>query len=129
LGLLVIERSRARQKPRLNWIRKGDVNTKFFHLMANTRKRKNFIHSLQTTNGSVISQQDKQDVVYRHFLQHTGTYVPRQCLLNFDALGWEPQQLSHLDQPFTGVEIKTVIMEAPKDKAPSSDGFIGSFFS
>jgi uncharacterized protein YceK len=96
--------------------------------MVNARKRKNFIHTLQTTSGTATTQQAKQEVVYRHFLQHTGTYAQRR-MLNFNALGWEPKQLGHLDLPFSDEEIKRVIMEAPKEKAPDPDGFIGSFFS
>jgi hypothetical protein len=44
-------------------------------------------------------------------------------------LGWEPRQLQHLDQPFQEQEIQSVILAAPKEKAPGPDGFIGLFFS
>jgi hypothetical protein len=38
LGLANIERSRARQKSRLTWVKKEVVNTKYFQIMANVRK-------------------------------------------------------------------------------------------
>jgi hypothetical protein len=68
-------------------------------------------------------------VVYNHFLHHTGTYVPRPCSLNLNALGWEPRHLDHLDNPFVEEEIKKVISLAPKKKAPGPDDYIGLFFS
>jgi hypothetical protein len=67
--------------------------------------------------------------IFNHFLNHTGTYVPRTYSLNFAELGWEQNQLSHLDLPFSQSEVYAVIKATPKDKAPDSDGFIGSFFS
>jgi RNA polymerase-interacting CarD/CdnL/TRCF family regulator len=39
LGLATIEKSRARQQSRVTWMKKGDANTKFFHIMANTRRK------------------------------------------------------------------------------------------
>lgn len=56
LGLAAIEKSRACQTSRLTWLKKGDVNTKFFHIMANIRRKKNFIHALHTTSGLVTAQ-------------------------------------------------------------------------
>jgi hypothetical protein len=128
LGLSVLEKSRARQKSRLTWLRLEDANTKYFHLMANARKRKNFIHSLNTDNGMALAHQEKQLAIYNHYLKHTRTYTPRSCLLNFAELGWKQNQLSHLELPFSESEVHTVIKEALKDKAPRPDGFIGSFF-
>jgi hypothetical protein len=97
--------------------------------MANARRKKKFIHSLQTDQGLATSQAKKHSAIYNHFLQHTGTYMPRQCSLNFHELGWQPRPLMHLDLPFTEEEIRTVIKEATKEKAPGSDGFISLFFN
>lgn len=128
LGLAAIEKARARQKSRLTWLRKGDVNTKYFQIMANVRKRKNYIHALQTNERVVTSQQEKQQVIFDHFSSHIGKYHPRTCTLNLSNIGWEPKDLSHLDDPFTEDEIKRAIFAAPKEKAPGPDGFIGKFF-
>jgi hypothetical protein len=46
LGLAAVERSRERQRSRVTWLRKGDANTKYVHLMATMRKQINFIHVL-----------------------------------------------------------------------------------
>jgi hypothetical protein len=41
LGLAAIQKSRLRQKSPLTWLQKGDVDSKYFHLIANARKRRN----------------------------------------------------------------------------------------
>jgi hypothetical protein len=67
--------------------------------------------------------------VYSHFHNHIGTHVPRSCQLNLASLEWHPEDLSHLDHAFTKEELKRVVLEAPKEKAPGPDGFIDLFFS
>ena len=54
-GLAVIEKSCIRQRSRLTYIRSGDANTKLFHMKANARRRKNYIHCLQEDGGLVFS--------------------------------------------------------------------------
>lgn len=34
------------QKSRIKWLKEGDMNTKFFHLMVNWRRKKNEIKGL-----------------------------------------------------------------------------------
>jgi hypothetical protein len=114
LGLAAVEKSRARQKSRVIWLKKEDANTNFFHIMVNIRKQRNYIHSLESDGNLALSQNDKQEAVYSHFQNHIGTYVPRACLLNLSSLDWNPQDLSHLERPFSKEEVKKVIAEAHK---------------
>jgi hypothetical protein len=44
-------------------------------------------------------------------------------------LGWKPQELHHLEMPFSKNEVKIVVKEAPKEKVLDPNGYIGSFFS
>lgn len=128
LGLAAIEKSRAKQKSRVTWLKKGDANTKYFQIVANNRKRKNFIHCLLTENGTATTQRRKHEVVFKHYQSHIGTATPWTYTLNLDTLGWQPRNLENLDVPFTEEEVKVVIMQGPKDKAPGLDGSIGLFY-
>jgi hypothetical protein len=122
MGLAAIEKSTTRQKSRLTWLRKGDANIKYFQVMANVRKQKNHIHSLQLDNHLATSQQQKHQAIYDHFLQHIDTYVPRACALNLSELGWQPKDLRHLETPFSEQEVRAAIFDSPKEKAPGPDG-------
>ncbi|XP_028054757.1 uncharacterized protein LOC114258954 [Camellia sinensis] len=57
------------QKTRLTWIANGDKNTRFFHILASSRQRKNLLDSIKE-NGVIYEQPDvmKQTVV-RYFSQ------------------------------------------------------------
>jgi hypothetical protein len=129
LGLATVQKSQARQKSRLTWLKKGNANTRYFQIMAIVRKKKNFIHALHSDDWVAWSHRDRGKVIYDHFLQHLGSYVPRKCRLNLANLGWQPKSLVHLEADVTESELQNVILNAPKEKAPRPDGFIGLFFS
>jgi hypothetical protein len=59
IGLAAIEKNRARQRSRLKWLRHGDANSNYFHLMANSRKKKKYIHTLQAENVLAVTQREK----------------------------------------------------------------------
>jgi hypothetical protein len=129
LRLVALDKSRAMQKFRITWLRKGDANTNIFHLMANIRKQRNFIHLLQADENIALNQNEKQEAVYSHFQNHIGTHVPRSCLINLPSLEWHPKDLSHLELSFSEEELRKVIAETQKEKPPGPDGFIGLFFN
>jgi hypothetical protein len=97
LGIVSVQKARAKQHSRLVWMRLGDANTKNFHLMANNRRRKNFIRSLVRDGRLLTSQEDKLHEVHNHFTQVIGRAGARQRAVRWDNLGYSPFELSDLD--------------------------------
>jgi hypothetical protein len=129
LWLAAIERDMAKQRSRQIWMMLGDANTKYFHMVANQRKKKNCIHSLQSNVGVPISQEGKQKVAFEHFNAHIGTHIPWGCSLNLDNLSWPSIPLHCLEEKISEAELLATIQASPKEKALGLDGFIGLFFS
>jgi hypothetical protein len=111
------------------WLRAGDANTRFFHVKANGRRRKNFIHSLSREGGTdAISQEEKRQVVDAHFHAILGTTPLPSATFNWESLGLPSLDLSALDADFSLAEIHDAVKAMPSDKAPGPDGFISNFF-
>jgi hypothetical protein len=128
LGLLSIQKIKLLQRSRLTWIRLGDANTKLFHSRANGRRRKVHIQSRTTATGTVITNDDKAEVLLQHFKGLLGTKATRHCSLDWASLDYTPHDLSDLDAPFSTREIWDAVFSLPSVKAPGPDGFIGAFF-
>lgn len=127
LGLATLVKIRIRQRARLTWLKCGDVNSKFFHLKANSRKRKNFIPALITPSGIAVTTEQKEAELERYFSQRLGQYVPRSLTLNWSELSLPSLDLSELEEDFTEEELKEAISNLPPQKAPGPDGYIGLF--
>ena len=56
LGSSSFERTIARQRSRIRWLRDGDVNTRLFHAAANGRRAKNFIPSIRVGDEFLTGQ-------------------------------------------------------------------------
>ncbi|OAY66559.1 hypothetical protein ACMD2_10454, partial [Ananas comosus] len=56
-------KSRARQQ----WLREGDGNTKFFHAVANGRRRENSIDGFEDDGRIILREEDKRDYFFRKF--------------------------------------------------------------
>jgi hypothetical protein len=97
-------------------------------LHASNRRRKLFIPSLKLSTGMAVSQQRKEEVVFDHFVNLLGQTQSRSACLNWTHLGYEPHNLSELEEPFEEEEIKRIIKQLPNEKAPGPDGFIGLFY-
>jgi hypothetical protein len=128
LGLTSLQRTIARQKSSLRWLREGDAYTKLFHLNANHRRRKNYIPSLLVDSRTLTREDEKAAAAFTFFDGILGVSHERSCTLDFEELSLSRLDLQDLGQSFTEAEIWEVIKELPLDKAPGPDGFTGRFY-
>uniref|UniRef100_A0A453QMD7 Uncharacterized protein n=1 Tax=Aegilops tauschii subsp. strangulata TaxID=200361 RepID=A0A453QMD7_AEGTS len=75
-----------RKASRLTWLKLGNAGTKFFHAKMRSRRRKNFIHILQTSNGIATSHEDKEAVIFEHFSSFLGSKGARTRAIDWSQL-------------------------------------------
>lgn len=128
LGLSSLERTVACQRSRITWLAEGDACTKFFHLHANHRRRKNFIAHIKVDGVLVSDQDEKTDAVDSFYGDLLGSSPERPFSLDLGYLGVQSHDLSDLDEAFTEEEVWGVIRSQELDKAPGPDSFSGRFY-
>jgi len=128
LALASLKRTIARLRSRIDWVRDGDANTKFFQLHARHRKRKNFIGKLVSGDQIYTKHEDKARLLDEFYEGLLGTSLDRARTINLDALGILSHDLADLELPFTEEEVWKTIKQLPPDKAPGPDGFTGRFY-
>jgi hypothetical protein len=69
LGLSSLERTIARQRSRITYLKDGDANTRFFHLHASYLKRKNSIGSLEADGVRVTEHEAMAALLQRYYEQ------------------------------------------------------------
>ena len=128
-NLLSLEEISLRQKSRMLCIKEGDNNTKFFHKVANSRRRYNHLSVLEVDG--VIYEEDSEvadQVVqfYKKLYTETEEWRPFVEGLEFDQI--EGLEREWLERRFEKEEILRVVKELEGDKAPSLDGFSMAFY-
>jgi hypothetical protein len=118
-----------RQKSRVKWLKEGDKNTKYFHTVANSHRRRNSIRQL-SINGVLSTDQEaiKAEIsgFYRQLYIEDTTYRPSLDGLSFSSIS--PEEASWLERPFEEEEISQVVRNMNGYKAPGPDGFPMSFY-
>ncbi|KAM3020904.1 hypothetical protein ACUV84_040901 [Puccinellia chinampoensis] len=128
LGLASLQRTMARQRSRLLWIKEGDANTTFFHAHASKCRRRNHMFKLKKGDREVTDQQEMEELATEFFTDLIGQPKERVEEINLDALGLSRLNLDDLEANFTEEEIWSVVKNLPADKSPGPDGFSVLFF-
>jgi hypothetical protein len=120
-----------RQRSRIQWLAEGDKNTRFFHLRASQRKKKNRILELTKADGSVTRDEAAMGLEANGFYQNL--YTSEGVSNMEEVLSSVPRRVdmainSKLDAPFTCEEVKMALFEMYPTKAPGPDGFPAHFF-
>jgi hypothetical protein len=105
LGLASLERTIARQRSRLRWLKEGDANTKLFHAVANGRRVKNYISAVRIGDEIITDQERKVEAFTEAFSHLLGKIEVREAGLNLQELDIKTADLAELDNMFTEEEI------------------------
>lgn len=124
----ILWKTRAKQ----HWLKEGDCNTKFFHAIANGRKRNNAIEVIEDDNGKHIHNEDQKRTYFFHSFKRLFGQVeddPSSVgdwsdLYRADSLS-DPDSITNL---FSLEEVKKATFQLGSDKAPGPDGFPLIFF-
>ena len=117
----------------MNWPLQGDLNTAFFHKMANGKnKKKNYIFSLNQDDEIIEGDENILKTASDYYKTLFGPSDSTVCKM--DPLCWSPeekvsQEESELvDSKFSEEEIKNVVFSIEKNTAPGPDHMPVEFF-
>jgi hypothetical protein len=120
-----------RQWSRIQWLAEGDRNTRFFHLRASKRKKRNRINRLKRPDGSFTEDGQEMSSMTREF--YNNLYSSEGTTGMEEVLDSVPISMTHdmnekLVPPFTESEVKLALFQMYPLKAPGPDGYPAHFF-
>ena len=111
-------------------MKEGDRNTRFFHKMANSHRRRKSISSI-SINGRRLEKEAevKEGLVgaFQSLLSASNNWRPPYPDLHFNLIGVD--QSAKLEEMFTEEEVRAAVAGLNDDKAPGPDGFPIAFWS
>ncbi|KAH7690552.1 RNA-directed DNA polymerase protein [Dioscorea alata] len=109
-----------KQRSRLQWLKDGDENTKYFHAIANGRKNRNFIPSISDGFRMASDPREIGNMFSRHFMQQFGQKRSYRFKIDLHKIFCYKANvdLSHLERPFSLDEIKRAVFDLGGNKAP-----------
>ncbi|XP_028106687.1 uncharacterized protein LOC114305751 [Camellia sinensis] len=118
------------QKSRVNWILNGDRNTKFFHVMASSRRNRNSINSISIDGVDMKEPETVRLAVLQHFRrQFTESWAIRPTLGGIFKSVAASDAFSDLEAAFSACEVRAAIMDYSHlvTSLPDSDTYNDDF--
>ena len=123
-----------KQKSRIQWLKEGEHNTKFFHRTTIQRRHSNKITHLITEEGETLhSHADLETNLVEYFQDLLTEPIPdrheaiNKITRHVHTLVTQEQNVALL-RPFTIEEVDQALQDTPKCKASGPDGFTNDFF-
>ncbi|XP_042962749.1 uncharacterized protein LOC122297028 [Carya illinoinensis] len=119
-----------KQRSRVQWLKEGDRNSRFFHHKANARRKKNGFHQLQDECGN-WKRGDQMGVLVVDFFKNlfSSDSQPEfpEC---FSEVGVRvsPQMNEELLLPYVVEEVEVAIQQMHPSTAPGPDGMSPVFY-
>jgi hypothetical protein len=114
------------------WVLQGGANTKFFHGIANGRRRKCSIFSLEADEGEISDPIEFHKHIEEYYKRLSGSEERGEMRLHEDM--WRDfgslstEEAEALVKPFSEKEIKEALEEMNPNSAPGPDGLNVTFY-
>ncbi|XP_017604816.1 uncharacterized protein LOC108451662 [Gossypium arboreum] len=130
-NLLDTEEKYWAQRSRVNWLKEGDMNTRFFHVRAFNRRKKNNIARPKDING--FWRENTVDIckaINEYFQLLFKSNLNSNNVLNLDYIERciSGEDNDKLLKDFMDSEIKEACSQMDPRKAPRIDWLLGNFF-
>ena len=126
---VLLEQASWRQKSREIWLKEGDRNTRFFHQMTNTHRRRNQLTRVKVNGRWFTEESEIKEEVSRAF---QGLLVdPGDWKLSIDGLVFERLEeldVEGLEKPFSEEEVFGALSGFCGEKTLGPDGFSMAFW-
>ena len=125
----IMEEASWRSKSRELLLKEGDKNTGFFHWMANSHRRRNFLNNISINSRRLEEELDiKEGLVraFRNILFDPGGWRLTLLELPYKEVGVE--EAAKLEEMFIEAEVVAALSGLNGDKAPEPDGFPIAFW-
>jgi len=113
-----------KQMSRCKILKAGDRNTRYFHLLATIRRRKNLIERIEVNGLEYTNQGQIKRAIVNHFKQQYAQQNSQS--FNINNLGLSVltvQQNQHLIEAISAEEVEAALANCASTKAPGYDGF------
>ncbi|KAL2924549.1 hypothetical protein RDABS01_023077 [Bienertia sinuspersici] len=130
---LSIEESALRQKARIQWLKLGDSNERFFYSAVKARQDFNSVRALYSEQGQkLVDMQDIRGEFVKFYSNLLGSRSTELESIDLPTVRNGPQvsvqQCKWLIRPISKQEIERAVWDIQVDKAPGIDGFNSLFF-
>lgn len=118
-------------RARVNWLRAGDQNTKFFHSTTVHRRKRNKILKLLDEDGLWHDKEDDIAGIFLNFYKHlfsSSSPGENEDILEFARSVITEDDNVLLSKPVNDSEVKEAAFQLGGMKAPGPDGFSGIFY-
>jgi hypothetical protein len=119
------------QRSKIDWLKEGDRNTKFFHSKAVWRAKKNKISKLRDSEGTVHSSTNVLEQMSTDYFKEIFSADPsldHSKVTRLIQSKVTPEMNENLCREFTDEEIANAIFQIGPLKAPGPDGFPARFY-
>ncbi|KAM1398237.1 hypothetical protein ACFX2I_015708 [Malus domestica] len=120
-----------RTKSRVQWLKEGDKNTRFFHAQTLKRHRQNMIRGLEAGDGTWCTDATQINSIAVDYF--TSLFTMDRPLQFGEILQCVPTRVGEVDNamlvaPVTDGEIEAAIYQMHPTKSPGPDGFNAGFY-